>query len=522
MTMFIDGRELADDTLLEYDLCIVGAGAAGITIALELANRPYRICLLESGGLEYEQPTQDLYRGSNRGLPYYLSQSRLRFLGGSTNHWQGNCSPLQPIDFEALPWVPGSGWPLSRRDLDPYYRRAQSLCGLGQFDYQAEHYWGARAYSGLPDPSQRFFDCQVLQIGPPVRFGSAYRAELERAENLDLYHHLNLLRIDLDAGGRRVEGLQLGTLNGGRLAARAKHYVVACGGIENARLMLASDTMAKAGVGNDHDQVGRCFMEHPRLPAGQVTVSERVSLPPVFSPRRIAGVLVRGFLQLSPEQQRARQLTACAIELGKSARSPDTWQSRLERMQRALQSPETAAGEAFGEQGVGTGGGFRIWDVQVTPGQSPNPSSRVTLGTERDALGMRRAVLDWRLNELDRLSVVESVRALGQALGQTGSGRAQLAEWLRGDGFELPGGHFVGNHHMGTTRMSAAARDGVVDSDCRVHGVDNLFVAGSSVFPSCGCANPTLTIVALAVRLAAHLSALSGPLAIRAKAGPIA
>ena len=525
-----DARELDDGHVLECDLCIVGGGAAGITLARAFAGSRIEVCLLESGGLEYEEQVQELYRGANVGLPYFdLDICRLRLFGGSTNHWAGRCRPLDELDFEARPWVPLSGWPLARAELEPHYRAAQELCELAAFDYAPEP-WLGPGQEALPfDPAKVV--SRVWQFSPPTQFGAAYREALETAPNLTILLHASVVDIEANAAGSEVLGLEVRTLTGNRLTARARAYVLACGGLENPRLLLAANRQVNAGLGNQRDMVGRCFMEHPHLNAARALVVDPAVL--AFYTRgqgaaAATGTEVVGCLNQSAERQRALEVLNfdalftvdnigdsgyAALRRLWNAAEQRRWPEDLsgDLWQALIDLDDTAAG-LLGRFGVreyrADNASFLMW---CSAEQAPDPDSRVRLGDAVDALGMPRIALDWRLSELDKRSLQAGHQAVALELGRTGLGRLQIDDWLLADltGWspELEGGH----HHMGTTRMTIDPSQGVVDPTSRVHGIANLYVAGSSVFPTCGSANPTLTVVALALRLAEELERRLAP-----------
>ncbi len=516
--MLRDARELDDAGTIECDLCIVGGGAAGITIARSFIGGRHKVCLLESGGLDFEDEVQALYQGQNVGLAYFdLDICRLRFLGGSTNHWAGRCRPLDELDFAARPWVPLSGWPIDRAELEPFYRQAQELCQLGAYDYTPEP-WLEPGQQVLPfDPAK--LTSRVWQFSPPTMFGEVYRAELESAANLDVLLHASVVEIVTSEGGALVQNVAFATLAGQRGTVRARAYVLACGGLENPRILLVS------GFGERLDMVGRCFMEHPHMNAARALVTDPAVLS--FYTRgqgggRAQGLEVVGCLNLSPERQQAEQVLNfdalftvdnigdsgyAALRRIWNAAERRAWPDDLasDLWQALLDIDDTAAG-LMGRFGIreyrADNASFLMW---CSAEAAPNPDSRIVLGEERDALGLPRIALDWRLTELDKRSLQAGHQAVAEELGRTGLGRLQIDEWLTADlttwTAALEGGH----HHIGTTRKSADPATGVVDAAGRVHGTANLYVAGSSVFPTCGSANPTLTIVALALRLATHL-----------------
>ncbi|MGH6903477.1 MAG: FAD-dependent oxidoreductase, partial [Geminicoccaceae bacterium] len=260
-----DARTVEAGTEIQTDLCIVGGGAAGIALARELIGAPLRVVLLESGGLRFARRPQRLYVGENVGLPNYATaHSRFRVFGGSTTRWPGQCRPLDAIDFEARDWVPYSGWPFERAHLEPWYRRAAAVCNLGADDFEPAAWLDGAAALPLGDDLEPV----VFQFGHPTDFAKAYRRELEAAANVEILLNANALEVEPDPGLREARAVAVRTFAGSDLRVRARAIVLACGGIENARLLLASNRVAPVGLGNEHDLVGRFFMDHPYLTTG--------------------------------------------------------------------------------------------------------------------------------------------------------------------------------------------------------------------------------------------------------------
>ena len=284
-----DSNQLPDGAVVETDLCVAGAGAAGISIALEFLGSGHSVTLLEAGGFDRDPSSQALYKGHSEPplANLYLEASRLRYFGGTTNHWLGTCRPLDEIDFEARDWVPHSGWPISRAALDPYYRRALSVCRIEtELDATAPL---------VEDETSRIRT--VSFHVKPLRFGVEYRAALVESPDIDLHLHANVVEVALGDSGRGVDHLEVFSSAGQRFEVRAKHFVLALGGIENARLLLVSDNVQPRGVGNDHDQVGRFFMDHPVFPVasvcthradGPLTDSRLQANPALFQCYRVA------------------------------------------------------------------------------------------------------------------------------------------------------------------------------------------------------------------------------------------
>jgi len=510
--MHIDARTLPNGSVLEADLCIVGAGAAGISMALEWIGSPRTVLLLEGGGLEYEPAMQDLYRGEIVGLPYYpLQAARLHYFGGTTGHWAGFCSTLDPIDFDKRDWVPHSGWPLRREELDPFYARAQPLLELGPYEYAAGD-WQRRDPTLVPLPlDPRVMWTKMWQFSPPTRFGARYRDAVIGARNVHLYTHANVCELEANESLGAVDGLRVRTLDGKEHRARARYYVLACCSIQNARLLLASNRRTPTGLGNAHDLVGRFFMEHIEIPGGHLALAPSGAVNTKLYAFEFGQTKARGELALSAAVQRERRILNGTVSLepgapGEVAKSTFQWGTpeRLAAL-RKWQANGKVGPPPDGLPERAPAGAPRFFHLVTRQEQAPNPDSRVMLSTERDALDMPRAKLAWRLTELDRRSFRVFYEVLGRELGRNGVGRVQLLDWVRRDDATWPGTLSGGWHHMGTTRMHDNPRRGVVDATCRVHGLDNLYVAGASVYPTGGAANPTLTLVALSLRLSDHL-----------------
>ncbi|MGY1831199.1 FAD-dependent oxidoreductase [Geodermatophilus sp. SYSU D01180] len=523
--MLSDARELAANQQVEADVCIVGAGPAGISIARELIGNGAQVCLLESGGRDVERRAQQLNRGQSVGYPIHRPhQSRVRAFGGTSRRWfrPGDESwaarPLDPIDFEVRPGIRYSGWPFDRAHLDPYYRQAQEVCRLGPFDYDPGRWADQERMSPLP-LLPGAIETTVFQHGTDD-FGD-YFQELVRAPNVTLLLHASVVDLATDRDPDWVDRVEVRREDGSRCFVRARLVVLAAGGIENPRLLLLSRRTHRNGLGNDHDLVGRFFAERMSARSGFVVASSpeligRAGFYPVHETAH--GVRVQGALRVRDAVQRERQLLNCAFFLLVRDRA---------MMAEAVRSVATLAkaprrrpltGEVAGHlrnvvTGLGDLGVFArerlhtlddargVLVLRVQGEQAPNPDSRVMLGTRRDRFGQPVARIDWRPTPADRASIRASQETIDEALRTAGVGRV---EFMLGD--EHPPTLLEGNfHHLGTTRMHADPAMGVVDADCRVHGVRNLYVAGSSVFPTYGCSNPTLTVVALALRLADHI-----------------
>lgn len=549
--MFTDFLDASAPSEWDADICIVGAGAAGIAMARTFIGTPLRVCLVESGGPGGELRNQALYEGDSVGsTPFDPVSSRMRAFGGSCNLWGGGCMPLSALDLSPRDWVPHSGWPLSPAELAPYYERARAYCGIE--DHALE---GGRFLASPARPPVPFADDTLVNqifVRSPVLFGRAYRAELERAPNLTVLLHANLLELEAAPDGASVRQARIGSLAGRRGIVRARHYVLACGGIENARLLLLSDSVVPGGLGNRHDLVGRYFMDHPSGKLGTLHSSkaDRLARPydrqlgkgaaPPFPeiglseqaqrahrmlnarvhPFAIEGPVPRGLralrglraaLREAPADENARlEASLCAAMRSEAPPAPGHAPATASLAKLALQLGIGVGdvARAFGRK-LADKPAVRASHVDLVGyfEQAPNPDSRVSLAAERDALGQRKVRIDWRLTDLDRHTFRTAARLFGAELARACNGRFEPEPWLAGD---APAQVRGTAHHLGTTRMADDPRQGVVDRHCRVHGVDNLHVAGSSVFPTGGWAFPTYTIVAMSLRLAEQLQAVCG------------
>jgi choline dehydrogenase-like flavoprotein len=479
--------------------------SASSAIARDLAGSSLRICLLEGGAFVASRESQDLYAAKmlnsytkRPGGAEYLTYSRLRYFGGSTNHWAGWCRPLDASDFERRSWVPNSGWPISRETLEPWYRRASETCEIPAFaDDPPLPGAGARAPYALDD---RRVATRLIHIGPPTRFGERYRDEILEASNIRVFLDANVVALHARESGSALDRIAVRTHDGRRFSVRPRGTVLAAGAIENARLLLLSNHEQPEGLGNHHDQVGRYFMDHPFVErAGRwwVTAPPDTGGQPAdlyrrHGPSPTASGRARGVIVVAEGVREQEQLLHGMVQI------EDYWRWKTGPLDKAVAHVTGAvAGLGSGERGQ------RVVSATLlcVGEQSPNPDSRVTLAEERDRLGLRKAQLDWQLTELDARSVRRTVEITADALGRALAGRARILVSERRPWPETTGR----SHHMGTTRMHDDPRRGVVDADCRVHGLANLWIAGSSVFPTCGYANPTLTLVALAHRLAHRL-----------------
>ncbi|QDU68528.1 FAD-dependent oxidoreductase [Engelhardtia mirabilis] len=544
-----DRRELP-----EYDVCVIGSGPAGGTVASELADSGLRVCVVESGRRKNTRYADELKRVVSDGLPI-KDYSRERVLGGASTTWAGLSAPLDPIDMQRREWLRLAGWPIEREQLEPYWEAAAARFAFPTAEFFGPSGFGRfRAESEVRARWDQLEEKVFLALDPPQRFGKLLRSIYE-SERVDLYLDASVSRLAAGGDGPRVTHAELRPSDGRTLLLRAKRFVVACGGIENARLLLLSTDLHPAGLGNDRDQVGRCLMNHPKNYHGMLHLRAPVKRAAYFF-----GCLFEGFagyagLRLTEDEQRRRGLlnsyvrfepmfpwsgndgVESAVLLAKrSAGLLQAWKRRQKGPVELRDYSETGDDSDLQNARKGLAGWAGVgWNVvrhspsvanytfhrlsKAAPAirrvrlrnfmeMEPDPQNRVTLAEERDAAGNPIPRVAHRCTELDQRSLVELHRVLADELERSGVGHL---ETTLADETEWPITQDA-SHHIGTTRMGTDPSSSVVDANQRVHGVDNVYLAGASVFPTSGCANPTFTIVALSIRLAEHLrSSLASP-----------
>lgn len=526
---FIDARNLPAGEVIERDICIIGAGPAGLALAKEFAAASVRVAIIESGDREADGDTQALAWGRVVGRPYPdLDVVRLRFFGGTSNHWGGNVKPLDPWDFTERPWIAHSGWPIAAADLAGPYKRAAAFCGLDEHAYDETK---LRLERGLVPWATKDDDIKSYifhTVGERrIRFGPSYYDFFKTAANIDVFLNANVQRLAHDEAQKLVSGIIVRTLTDKQLTFRAKRYVLAAGGIENPRLLLLSRNRAGHALGNAYDLVGRYFMEHITNPEfGELIPTDPNLNLSYYRAEKNDWGETWGVFGMAEDMQRRHQLPNIRYQVAditnvfnQNENTPG-FQS-LKTFSDSLKQGElpTRAGDHFLNilRDIDDVVALAYYRLRYDPDyplvklkivaigeQAPNPESRVYLGEDKDRFGQPVAVLDWRLTEADSIGMQRSTAFLARALARNGIGR--LVDTFPENGFASidPHPHY---HHMGTTRMHNDAKSGVVDKNCRVHGMSNLYIAGSSVFPTVGNVNPTLTIIALALRLADHLKA---------------
>jgi choline dehydrogenase-like flavoprotein len=546
--MIVSLEDYGSTYSLQTTLCIVGAGPAGIALASEFDGGRHEVLLVEAGGLRLDVAKSNaMYRGTANDPHPNPSEFREVVFGGTTSVWTGRCVPFDPIDFEKRPYIPGSGWPISYDDVAQYYPRAMSYCDAGIFDFSVS---GSVPHAeptipGLSDFRVVRADC-IERYSLPTDFGRKFRAQMARSRHVTVVLNARCVRINRSPSKACIDSIVVVDRGGIRRTIKAHEFILAAGGIEIPRLMLNSDPDGP-GLGNQSDLLGRDYMCHFANIVGRI-VPTRTAIPH-DSEMTTDGVYARRKLHLSARAQREHQLLNTAFRLHFPAYSDAAHRSPIGSaifLSRSILNPvyrgtlrhggEPAVVSPISAhmrnvvQGLPEMGrfGFRwlrrrtlarrkvpaealltnpagSYPIEFDSEQTPTASSRITLTREVDHDGLRRVQINWRLNPDDVAAAKRALHLLQRVLNERSLCRVELDEdnLTHSVNESIPGG----GHHIGTTRMASSPSEGVVDPNCAVFELPNLYIASSSVFVTSSHANPTLTIIALALRLADHLKA---------------
>ena len=518
--MIVDLSEVAGSRLsVTTGVCIIGGGAAGVTIAKSLLDRGIEVCLLEAGGMKLEEEQQALLTGESIGEPVKIEEGRFRRLGGATGSWTGRCAELDPIDFERRDWVPQSGWPIGLNDLKPYYRAAEAMCGFAEPWRDAVPAYERLAALKLTDEAISPF---LWRFAPKGRnryqnWGERYLAILKRSRVASLFLHASLTGIEDSATDSRVRAVVATSSTGGSVRVEAQHFILCCGGIENARLLLNAAIAAEGPLRSAEAIAGRYFMQHPRVRVAEVSLNAAgVALQDMlnrFSVR--SGTEYETGFALSERQQRTQQLLNASAIIRYGPR-PGSLRHAVQQIRAGSRLRDIKL--TMPPHGVRPAALCReIWrytrgvhpllvdpvaTIVVDVEQAPDPASRVALAEGKDMFGLHKVRVDWRIADIERRTVAHFSGRIRDMFARHGWGAFVPINDLDHSG-GLTREHLLESyHHIGATRMSASPATGAVDADCRVHRLANLHISGASVMPTGGHANPTFTIVALALRLA--------------------
>ena len=527
--MLIDTKTINESRNFQADICILGGGVTGIVLAKELLDKNRSVILLESGDEAYEKNTQDLYQAES--IPEILPSpgtSRLRFLGGSSNHWDNSIERFDPIDFQKREWVANSGWPINYQDVAKYYPEAEQYCGVGNEGFNLKHWQEKLNFKDIFFTS-KLFDTAISKTAiPPVHFFQKYGEELVKNPNIRIFKNANVTDIDFDDESHKIKSATFQAFNKPQCKVEAKIFIMCFGGIENARMLLTFNEKYDNRLGNQFDNVGRYFMEHPTIRAAQFYPLKN-KLNKIYTGILDDSLFIHGRCKLKESTQHKYHTNnlrlyfneRSKLELSHGTSSthiitdslkkheiPDHFGSHLVNVLKDIDLiSETYMRKNFNTSFIDDADTFSGYQIISMIEQTPDKNNRITLGNETDSLNIKKINIDYHITKADKKTAWRSLELLAQDPALQAIGRIRLLKqresriWGNQLGFS--------SHHMGTTRMGHNTRDGVVDSNSKVFGTKNFYVAGSSVFPTGGHVPPTLTIIAMTIKLADELKKVS-------------
>lgn len=524
--MLVDVTKINNSQVYNTDVCILGGGVAGIVLANELEGNDTKVIMLDSGNESYHLETQELYKAQSVPehfpAPFY---SRLRFLGGSSNHWENSTERLDPIDFEKRDWINDSGWPIKYGDVLEYYPAAEQYCGVGKDGYQLDFWQNKLRFKDSFSGSELFHTALAKSPQIPTRFFKKFGSRLVKSKNINIFKNANITDLVFNHELQKVISVKFSSLNKIPHQVNAKIFIMCFGGLENARMLLHFNEKNANKLGNEFDNVGRYFMEHPTIRAAHFFPFKENTIDKVYEgiPDTSMQILARGKLNKSAQiknktinirlffnKQTKLQLSEgissahiLADSMNKSE-TPDNFGSHLVNVLKdadliAEQYLRSKFNSSFSED-ADSFGGYQIISMIE---QTPSRNNRIYLGTETDQLNIKKLKIDWKVSSNDKENAWKTLRLFAQDPWLQSIGRVRL---LEDEKYRIWGSQLgFGQHHMGTTKMSNIAQNGVVDPSLKVFGTSNFYISGSSVFPTGGHVPPTLTIVALTIKLADEL-----------------
>jgi choline dehydrogenase-like flavoprotein len=502
--MFKDLKDLPDDSTSRYDICIVGTGPAGISVAKQLLDTDHRIVMLESGGMLPEDKYQKLNKGENSG-PSFLSldASRIRCFGGASKLWAGYCSPFKSDEFDKKSFIPLSGWPVSLDDLKVYYKEAAKMLGISYKKFYNKNYF-QDTFEGVSfkefNRDDSFLSGNVFQVSNAKNrdFGEKYKIDFESSVNTDIIFHSTVTDLNLNSEGKDIQSVSIADLDGNKATIEARIFVLACGALENPRILLAANKYYKNGIGNVNGLVGSCFMSHPGI--SNVGEFHKSSPEKCISEDDYKDYIVQ--FEMSSRERTKQKVMRHIFSVSKYLERPKPWICISGRVFSKFSDFFSTVKEPTYK--IESEVASRLWNLNVALEQPPRLSNNLRLHTTSDDLGMPKINMHWdELSKIEKDTVIKSVKMMARELGLIGIGRIKFkSELVSGKSYKI---NDPINHHIGTTRMSDSPKTGVVDRNCKVFGISNLYVAGSSVFTTSSVVNPTYTIIAMSLRLGNYL-----------------
>lgn len=525
--MLIDGKELDEQASFECDLCIVGGGVAGSVLATELVDSGIDIIILEAGEEFYDEEVQEAYRAES--IPKHFDDpysSRLRMLGGSSNHWENSTEEFDPIDFERRSWIPNSGWPISYDDVKPFYPKAGEYCNVGSAGFDGKTWKKALPFEDILDDSSDLETSVTKTATYSTAFFDDHLSQIIDEKNIRVITRATLTDIIYSGESRNITSITFNSLPGRAHTVRAKLFVMGLGGIENTRLLLSFNEKYNNQIGNSGGNVGRYFMEHPTIRGLHFYPFENKPLPEVYAqPVEYDSFQLKARIKVKEEtlyRQNMNNLRFTVVPQTHLILSHGVSSAHILKKHAAQGEVADDFGShvsnVLGDLGmVADGFSRKMFDKKITDkgdefggyqvitmiDQSPEANNQILLGSEPDRYGLKRVKINWSMSDFDKYLTWKTLEFVAKDETLNQFGRFRLLKERESRIWESQLGY--GHHHMGTTRMAGSVKNGVVDKNCLVFGTNNLYIAGSSVFPTGGHVPPTLTIVAMSIRLARHL-----------------
>jgi choline dehydrogenase-like flavoprotein len=514
--MRIDLEAVPSGTEFESEICVIGAGVAGLVLSTRLARDGFRVHLLEAGGIGLEERSQDLYQSEMHGKFHAgTTEGRYRTYGGASTRWGGQLLAYPDEVFRHREIFGGIGWPISEADVRPYYVdifKIMGVNGLGFGDELMERF-GTREAVQSPDVRVRFSKFAPF---PRRNLAKTLGRQCLASDRITVFFHANAVSVDLAPDGSRIESVAVRNYQGSRYKFKSREIIICTGTIETSRLLLSSTSVHSCGVGNQSDQVGRYFHDHLTTKALSLGFKAKAIFAKYFSPYYIKNTLHSPKLETTTSLQKRLGLPEVMAQffIHEGESEFGILRQTLVDLQRGKLEPKTlrqipallggAARMAYalkirGRRVISSAANI---SMNIETEQKPRPDSRIQISGELNAVGIPKTIVDWKVSLEDGEAMrrfAEVIDPYLRSLGMTDiewepSPQDDAQAWIDA-GVDIL-------HPMGGTRMGTSPESSVVDRDLRVHGVGNLYVASCSTFPSGGSSNPTFTMMALTCRLA--------------------
>lgn len=505
---------------LEADICVIGAGAAGFACAKSLLGSGIKVLVLEGGLEQYNAAAADIHQSEIIGSPHTgIHEARERVVGGTTTKWGGQALPFMPEDFTVRGHVPLSGWPIKVEELMPYYKKAEQVLGTDQsvpYDYHPWKEWGI----SMPALAANGLELFVTKWCKVPNFALQHGEAIRNSSQVTLLYNASVLELIPDKEKKAVEAVRVRSLNGKEGLVKARFFIAAGGAIESVRLFLNSVQFGDSGAGNTSGKVGHYFQDHVSAVVGQVVPVSRKHFQDLFDPFYRSGFKYFPRLKLHPSWARTQGLLHASVQVIFSASADDSL-TRAKRMLSELRKSGTPpqylellklahpynvwrTARALLRWKIGRRGSSPkkgpVW-LEIHSEQEPCFESMVKLSDQRDAMGMRRVSLHWHISYMTARTIQQTAKMVNREFRACGIAEVRLEPWIHSspaDGTKWMSDVF---HQAGGLRMSGNADEGVVDRECKVFDLSNLYVASSAVFPTSSFSNPTMTTIALSIRI---------------------